>query len=325
LPPPPFDLTPAPPLPSPKATAKQDPHITFAHGGRADFRGKDGVAYNMLSAPRISFALLTQNASFILPGYSPKYVHGSFFTNSFWTLRSRDSGVQFLVNCSANVIGFDVRFVNESIAAIRRGMWKDFVFEDVRVYYKYNTLFVRAAGWETNVTRHAVYNWIAGPKWRFDVAIRPLNNTGFEYLHGMPSDVVAPHGLIGQSWDSDDIAVDGAMDDYKVTQTEIWTKAMAEGSIEGDASEYALATPFSTQFKYSRFDTSVPTPHRDVSKLSGTKRKNGVLFGGGYGRRSNSGTQTYASGVASSTEYTNSVHDDGASNEFVVSNMRRRK
>ena len=29
----------------------RDPHLVFAHGGRADFRGRDGQYYNFLSAP----------------------------------------------------------------------------------------------------------------------------------------------------------------------------------------------------------------------------------------------------------------------------------
>ena len=252
------------------------------------------MTYNILSAPRVSFALCTRNATFILGGRNPKLVHGSFFVDAFWTLQSRSSKQVLLVNSSADIVGFDVRFGNMSIAASRRGMWKEFVFEDVRVYYKYATLFVRTAGWETNVTRHTVYHAVAGPKWRFDVAIRPLTKTGFEHRHGTPSTTVAPHGLIGQSWDGDDVAVDGATDDYyKAAETEIWTKAMAEGSIEGDASEYVLSTPYATRFKYSRFDVSTATPPRDVSLLKGKKRRGGIpLFGGGGGSTATSSDES---------------------------------
>merc|ERR1712060_75302 len=85
---------------------------------------------------------------------------------------------------------------------------------------------------------------------------------------------VAPHGLIGQTFDGDSMAIDGALDDY--SSDEVVTKAMAEGAIEGVASDYEIsrADPFSTTFKYDRFSASSAAP-RDVSKLSGVHRKAG--------------------------------------------------
>jgi hypothetical protein len=215
---------------------------------------------------------MTENATFLLPRYRPKLVHGSFFTKSFWTLRTNVSRTILHINTSAETTGFDVRFADMSLASSKRGMWKEYVLEDVRVYYKYATLFVRCAGWETNVTRRQVFNSIAGPQWRFDVAMQPLNGTGFEWRHGYTSGVVAAHGILGQSWDGDDVAVDGATDDYGGLNAEMWTTAMAEGAIEGDAADYVLASPYSTTFKYSRFDTTAPTSPRNVAMLRGAKR-----------------------------------------------------
>jgi len=89
-------------------------------------------------------------------------------------------------------------------------------------------------------------------------------------------DIVAPHGLIGQSWDGDDIGIDGAQDNY--TAAVVTTKAMAEGAIEGVAADYEMEDKFATAFKFSRFDAVKAAP-RDVSKLIG-KRTQG---GGGKG------------------------------------------
>ena len=44
---------------------------------------------------------------------------------------------------------------------------------------------------------------------------------------------VAPHGLIGQSFDGSDVGVDGAVDPQPQPGEHMTTKAMAEGSIEG--------------------------------------------------------------------------------------------
>ena len=34
--------------------ARKDPHLWFAHGGKADFRGEDGAVYNLLSTKNLS-------------------------------------------------------------------------------------------------------------------------------------------------------------------------------------------------------------------------------------------------------------------------------
>jgi len=94
-------------------------------------------------------------------------------------------------------------------------------------------------------------------------------------------DVVAPHGLIGQSWDGDNIGIDGAQDNY--TAAEVTTKAMAEGAIEGVASDYEMEHKFATAFKFSRFDAVTAKP-RDVSKLLG-ERSTGRAFGAGAGAK----------------------------------------
>jgi len=90
-------------------------------------------------------------------------------------------------------------------------------------------------------------------------------------LYDADSDVTAPHGIIGQSYDGDGKALSGAQDDYHVAKEEMSTSAQAEGAIEGHYSEYKMRSPFSTQFKYSRFDVN-KAPHRDVLTLAKTAK-----------------------------------------------------
>ena len=82
---------------------------------------------------------------------------------------------------------------------------------------------------------------------------------------------VAPHGLIGQTFDGDGVAIDGAIDDY--SPAVVYTKAMGEGAIEGVAEDYEISAddPYSPAFKFSRFDASKAAP-RDTTKLSGVHR-----------------------------------------------------
>jgi len=47
--------------------------------------------------------------------------------------------------------------------------------------------------------------------------------------------------------------------------------AQGEGAIEGTLADYKIASPFATNFLYSRFDLLAAAP-RDISKLSGKRR-----------------------------------------------------
>lgn len=85
---------------------------------------------------------------------------------------------------------------------------------------------------------------------------------------------VKPHGIIGQSFDGDDVGVNGKEDPYTgaTPGPHLVTSAMAEGAIEGEAAEYKMPSKFATAFKYSRFDR-LSAPYRDVAALKGTKVK----------------------------------------------------
>ena len=45
------------------ASSTGDPHLTFAHGGRADFRGEHKQLFNFLSAANTSINVRFKNAS----------------------------------------------------------------------------------------------------------------------------------------------------------------------------------------------------------------------------------------------------------------------
>jgi hypothetical protein len=296
----------APPSSPPSSIAKAqgDPHIHFAHGGQADFRGKNDTFYALLSAPGYQFAALTSDTDFLLP--RPQLVHGSFFSRAAWTLRGR-SGALYGVLSDASEVSFTVynlsARVDRSISngtspqkqtgtandahlygtvlSQTRGVWKQWWHDGIRVFYKQSTIYVRSGGWEVNATRRPVYHWIGGPsKWRFDFSMRPFDGTvGFEAHHGEASKTCFPHGIIGQSWDGDDRAVDGAVDDYKfhAENPSVTTKAMAEGAIEGGGNQYALSSAFSVGFVYQRFhrkhsDACLPRTLADGGFRSATTR-----------------------------------------------------
>ena len=139
------------------------------------------------------------------------------------------------------------------------------VVDDVTVSMVGKTLTVRTGKWVfTATTSSYPFGKLETNKNKvlLDVAVMPL--------YDPDTDPVAPHGILGQSYDGDKIAVDGKLDEQKTGEST--TAAQAEGAIEGTWEDYIMATPFATDFKYSRFDKT-SAPHRDVSKLTGTKKK----------------------------------------------------
>ena len=270
------------------ASSHADPHLRFAHGGRADFRGVDGTHYALLSAPGVSFAAETRDTDFLLP--KPLLVHGSFFTHASWVLRDTSDGTAYGVASSASEVGFEVYALRQPapvLVSANRGVWTEWARGRLRAYYKQATLFVRANGWEMNVTRQPIYNPVQGPsRWRLDIAMRVLGgHTGLEAKHGTASETCFAHGLVGQSFDRDDVAVDGATDEYATSAdgvAAVTTRAQAEGAIEGVAADYALDGRFGTAFRYSRY-TAAPwqlCAHRNVTALRGRKSHRVAIAGG---------------------------------------------
>ena len=248
----------------------------------------------MLSAPGVHFSALTEDSNFLITGYTPTLVYGSFFTKAYWVLRG-ESGQAYGVSSDSNQVQFDVFDLGradqknlsqtQKLIASKSGVWTEWWKDRIRVYYKQATMIVRAGGWEVNCTRKPIYNQITGSsKWRFDLSMRMLDGrTGLERSHDKASATCLPHGVIGQSYDFDDIAVDGATDDYShstLGNPVVITRAQAEGAIEGKHVDYVTSSRFNTSFRYSRFhhkgsDTCAP---RDVSLLTGKKHnKNGLL------------------------------------------------
>jgi hypothetical protein len=246
-----------------------DPHIVFAHGGRADFRGEDKANYVFLSAPNISFAVQTEFVDFLLP--RPQLVHGSFITKAGIVIRSEVDDREFCALYDAKVPGFRVH---------------DFKTHDVHVYDKWETdeidthavlflkdltLVTRAYGWEINVTRRKIFNALPeNPEWRLNVAIQTLDESALSTSYGTTHmSYIAPHGIIGQSFDGDDVAVSGATDDYLNAGREMTTTAQAEGAIEGSVSQYRIPNLCFHKFYHSRFYTTEHTSYRDISTLDG--------------------------------------------------------
>jgi len=258
-------------------TSTGDPHLTFAHGGRADFKGDSHAWYNMLSARNTTFNMLFIHDDFHNPY---KLVHGSAMKGAAWVVRTNVTGRIVTIEYNASASAPTRAMVRVSGSDV--GVWvshsgKPFTVENVRVEMREKKL----AGIGKNGAWHGVALIVSTGQWRMSVWNKPFPNAAanpgkallnmhIEALYDADHDVVAPHGLIGQSYDGDGEGVSGALDDYQAD--EVTTKAMAEGAIEGKAENYKMAGKFAVEFRFARFDKLAAKP-RDVSALSGSKTK----------------------------------------------------
>jgi len=229
----------------------------------------------MLSAKNTSLNVLFVHDDFRNPY---KLVHGSAMKAAVWTMRTNETGRIVTVEYNASLALPNRAYVRVSDS--KASMWlghttKPFQLENIRVEMreKKQTGMGKRGAW------HGMALIVSSGLWRTNVWAKPfpnapdnpgkaLLNIHIEPLYDADSDPVAPHGLIGQSYDGDGQAVNGKIDDY--SEAEVTTEAMAEGAIEGRAEEYKMLNKYDTAFKYSRFDAT-SAKHRDVTKLLGEK------------------------------------------------------
>ena len=118
---------------------------------QADFRGRNDTFYALLSAPGMHFGARTTDTDFRLP--TVQLVHGTFITDAVWVIRGL-SKRRYAIISSASKIGFDVLDANQStttVVAQRKGVWQSWKEDGILAFYKHQTLFVRANGWEARV------------------------------------------------------------------------------------------------------------------------------------------------------------------------------
>lgn len=230
--------------------AKQDPHLTLARGGRADFRGRNDTSYAMISSPNVSVAMVTHDALFSLHG---NVINGSFMTVMHGVFRTSKGRLLHLT--------YDSRILNDALwhwKMVRGSCAKAYhrvpfsmsphtkrVCDDVVFSVDMSTLSIDALEWSFRIQASPVYGSRLGPTRRLDLTCEFRGN----------ETLVRPHGLIGQSYDGGLLPRQGQTDEYPPpnSNTVFTTTAEAQGAIDGHADDYVLAAPESTSFRFSRF------------------------------------------------------------------------
>ena len=235
-----------------------DPHLFGADGDRADFRGDDHAVYNVLSARDLSLSVRLEHSDYTSP-YSKQLIHGSWVRAAFWVIRTRRSHSWLKISWEARVDRAYLELLNGTSGKTQhielpKHMREPFHVDGVRIERTKSTLTVKTPRWLTYVKKEW---WNPHPNiLRMNIKIHPTRATA--------RDAVAPHGLLGQTYDRDRAALSGRTDSYtkrpKGSPQELFTRASAEGAIEGEPNDYKLASPFATAFRFSRFDATRASP-----------------------------------------------------------------
>jgi len=238
------------------STMRKDPHLSFPHGGQADMRGEHGKVFNLLSARNVSFNVRTDADDF---KWSHRLVHGTKLAAAYWTVRTN----------TGRVLKIEYHAKKSPLATVHEDGKADVELPSGKLVV--DNLSINLNGRALAVT--------VDKKWKMTAVISPfpfaslnahklLLDVGIDALYNADEDMTSPHGIIGQHYDGDNVAVDGKMDDRSGNETT--TMAQAQGAIEGDVTDYKMSAPFAVNFKFSRFDKT-SAPKRDVSALKGHK------------------------------------------------------
>ena len=157
------------------AGSQGDPHLTLAHGARADFRGRHGRIFNFLSANDLSVNMRTLNASFFLrppPMYHTITVDGSFLTDTYIVARTSE---RHFFNITFAAAGADSEALTAACGARLGGLVKPalpFACDDLRLEMRWPmTMVLTTPNWRVSISKRPVYDHISGPFARLDLSI----------------------------------------------------------------------------------------------------------------------------------------------------------
>lgn len=231
--------------PSASGLVMQDPHITFPNGARTDWRSVPGRPFCFLTAPRAHLNVVARESIFSLKRKEWVTINGTFLDQAHAVM---NDGVRTMrVSYDANRIGTFNLGLHAVNASCNKGpsqhLWPHTTLScssTLRVERDYSSIRLHTDDWVVVVRSNPIYDRIAGPFHRLDIEVR--NTTA----------VTNVHGILGQGFDPRRTVRDGAVDVIPDSGN-FTTRAMAQGSIEGDASEYEVSSAYATTFRYSQY------------------------------------------------------------------------
>jgi hypothetical protein len=247
--------------------ASGDPHFTGGDRDTFDFKGENGAIYNLLSATYVSLNALFQRKTYHDAGPKHREVHGSFMFAGFAAITTGAGRLLHIGYDATRAVFVNVAVVNGTEPTAYKAPFS-MTIDDVSVALVDRVATISTPEWTIALSSKfkagivAAGNTCADGKCFLEVKVSPRVDVA--------KLKVAPHGLIGQTYDGDGVGVIGKTDNYKTRDNTVTTSAMGEGAIEGEASDYEVPSKFATEFKFSRFGLTEAKP-RDTSKLTGEK------------------------------------------------------
>lgn len=218
-------------------------------------QANDKTLYNVLSTPRASVNI--------------RFKHTDFMTAGFTTIETAAGRRLHIGYDATRAVFVNVTVVNGTDPTAYKAPFS-MVIDDVSVALADRVATITTPEWTIALSSKfkagivAAGNTCAEGKCFLELKVSPrVDVAKFK---------VAPHGLIGQTYDGDSVGVIGKTDDYKTRDNVVTASAIGEGAVEGEASDYEMASKYATDFKFSRWGKVEAKP-RDVSQLTGQKVK----------------------------------------------------
>ena len=269
-------------IPTPRTPLGRQPLVAPPPHPRPIF-----CADTMLSSPGVQFNAKFKSAVFGTP-WSHMNVNGSFARTASWLLRTPVTGRRVQVSFDSskphsaliaveNPVQDDLPPIIQNVLAVDSHRLTDqepYALEGIKISLQRKTLTVETKHW-----RMIAESTVGYPHW--SVLRLNLRVTSLTPVCSL-SNAVAPHGILGQTFDCDGIRVDGQEDSYHTLddgrQTasrtrggSVTTRAQGEGALEGTARDYLVRGPFDVHFAFSRFNATHPVKPRDAASLAGPK------------------------------------------------------
>jgi len=242
-----------------------DPHFTGADKDKFDFKGLPTKVYNLFSAARVTLNALFEHKDYHEAGPNHRLVKGSFMIEGYVAVRTAVGRMISIEYDAARAVLVKIGVNGTEPTAYKAPF--SMTLDDVSVSLEKRAATIKTSEWTIGLSSKMKPGMVgattcADGKCFLEVKMSPLVDVA--------TLKVAPHGLIGQTYDGDGVGVIGKTDDYKTRDNTVTTSAMGEGAIEGVAADYEMASKFATAFKFARFGLEEAKP-RDASKLSGEK------------------------------------------------------
>ena len=290
------------------ASVAGDPHVRGAHGDSFSMRGEHRAVYNLLSTPNVTMNMQMKAQSFASP-WSRLRVNGTFASAASWVIRTPVTGSLMRLSFNSylpHAAHIDVRRAGggppgrdppgrwSSIGADGDDSW---ALDDDHTWVlalhdiKRPTVFVEGISVTLKKKELVVFT----PQWRMrakstfgyphaGVLRMNLGVTSLYPLCDHPG--IAPHGILGQTFDCDGLAINGEEDSYEILDDgrttrsrvsnaggEVTTRAQGQGALEGVLQDYRLPSLFDISFPYSRFMADASKGFRNTSRVTGARRK----------------------------------------------------